>query len=216
MTASLLHYQCSVPFDRIASNMARSPNSESIVEDSSSGGRTVFFVGLAVLLMTVGLVAIAIVLAGNSQTAGPSVRVVRDILIIVMALEFILSGVAFVIFLVQVARLINLVQNEIRPLIGAATDTVNTVRGTAAFVSKTIVEPVNSVNDAVRGLTRLVGDIEAIRRAAGVVMNASTETSSRQRSTSDNFDAPTDVLGPHGRSTAGRPKRRSKGETKES
>lgn len=127
-----------------------------------------------VVLIAVGLLllAAAILLAANAQDAGPGVRVVRDLLIIVMSLEIIIVGAAFTLFLIQLARLVNLIHNEVEPLIDAASETVNTVRGTAAFLSKNLVEPVTAVNSTLRGVSKVVGDVDAIRKAAGVVMSA--------------------------------------------
>jgi len=129
-----------------------------------------------VVLIVLGLLllAAAILLAANAQDAGPSVRVVRDLLIIVMSLEIIIVGAAFTLFLIQLARLVNLIHNEVEPLIDAASETVNTVRGTAAFLSKNLVEPVTAVNSTLRGVSKVVGDVDAIRKAAGVVMSASS------------------------------------------
>jgi len=81
------------------------------------------------------------------------------------------------LFLIQLARLVNLIHNEVEPLIDAASDTVNTVRGTAAFLSKNLVEPVTAVNSTIRGMSKVVGDVDAIRKAAGVAMAAANMAS---------------------------------------
>jgi hypothetical protein len=137
-------------------------------------------IGVAILLITLGLLAIAVVLAGNAQTTAPGVQVIRDLLIIVVTLEVIVVGAAFIVFLIQVARLVNLISNEVEPLIEATSDTVNTVRGTAVFLSKNLVEPVVSMNSTLRGLAKVAGDVDALRKAAGVavqVANAVSPTS---------------------------------------
>jgi hypothetical protein len=61
-------------------------------------------------------------------------------------------------------------------LIQAASDTVNTVRGTATFLSNNLVEPVVAINSAVKGVTRMAQDADAIRQAAGILMSAATGT----------------------------------------
>jgi len=148
-------------------------------------------IGVAILLITLGMLVIAVVLASNAQTTAPSVQVVRDILIIVVTLELIVIGAAVTVFLIQVARLVNLISNEVEPLITATSDTVNTVRGTAQFLSKNLVEPVVSMNSALRGLAKVAGDVEALRKAAGVavqVANAVSPTSTQFTSSVPSVD----------------------------
>jgi len=140
--------------------------------ESSQIGRALLIIGIAIVLITLGLLVIAYVLASNAQTAAPGVRVIRDLLIIIVALEVIIVGVAVTVFLIQVARLVNLISNEVEPLITATSDTVNTVRGTALFLSRNLVEPVMNVNSALKGLAKVAVDVDVLRKAAGMVMEA--------------------------------------------
>jgi hypothetical protein len=64
-----------------------------------------------------------------------------------MALESLVIGVVLVILVVQLAILINLLQNEIRPIIHSTNDTVNTLRGTVVFLSDNLAEPVIKLNE---------------------------------------------------------------------
>ena len=127
---------------------------------------------LGIVLLTAALVVAAVFLAIYAESAAPAVEVVRDLLIIALALELLVMGVAFVVFLVQVARFINLMNNEIQPIITSTSETLNTVRGTAAFLSKNLVEPVIAANAALRGMAKAMKDVEAIRKAAGIAMTA--------------------------------------------
>ncbi|MDX9864189.1 MAG: hypothetical protein RBT34_05220 [Anaerolineaceae bacterium] len=72
---------------------------------------------------------------------------VRDIFIIFMAFESLIIGVALIILIVQLALLTNLLQNEIKPIIDSTNETVNTVRGTATFLSDNLAEPVIKLNE---------------------------------------------------------------------
>ncbi len=73
-----------------------------------------------------------------------------------MALMSLMIGVAVVTLVVQVASLINLVQNEIRPILKATNETVNTLRGTAEFLGENVVEPVVKLNGYLAGLQRVL------------------------------------------------------------
>ena len=89
------------------------------------------------------------------QPATPTDKI-RDIFIIVVALESLIIGVALVVLIVQLASLINLLQNEVRPILKATTDTVNNLRGTAEFLGENVVEPVIKLNGYLAGLYRML------------------------------------------------------------
>jgi amino acid permease len=72
-----------------------------------------------------------------------------------MALESLLLGVALVILIIQLAILINLLQNEIKPILNSTNETVNTLRGTATFLSDNLVEPVIKLNEYLAAFKRL-------------------------------------------------------------
>jgi hypothetical protein len=80
---------------------------------------------------------------------------IRDIMIIIMALEFMFLGVAMMVLIVQLATLINLLQNEIIPIVESTNETANTLRGTTIFLSEHLTEPVIKLNQYLAGLTRL-------------------------------------------------------------
>lgn len=116
---------------------------------------------LFVVLMLGGLVAGAIYLL---QPGAPT-ETLRDIFIILLALEFMVIGLALVILVIQLARLVNLLQNEVRPILESTNQAVNTLRGTAQFLSEKLVNPVVKVN----------GMIAALRRAASMFSSGSTK-----------------------------------------
>lgn len=169
----------------------------------SQGTDTRIVIGVGLLLMVVGfLIVLAVVLAINANAAAPSVRILRDLLIIFMSLEIVIVGAAVTIFVIQLARLVNLIRNEIEPLVSAATETVNTVRGTAMFLSKNLVEPVTSVSSVLRGVGKVAGDVDAIRKAAGIIVEVASGASStgavgRDAMTPANVSSPEHAV--HGR-----------------
>jgi hypothetical protein len=106
--------------------------------------------GVVVLLLLLG-VAIFFLL----QPTAPTDKI-RDIFLIVMALESLVIGVAMIVLIVQLASLINLIQNEVRPILNATNETVNTLRGTAEFLGENVVEPVIKLNGYLAGLRRML------------------------------------------------------------
>lgn len=107
-------------------------------------------IGVIVLLVLLG-VAIYFLL----QPASPTDKI-RDIFIIVVALESLVIGVALIVLIVQLASLINLLQNEVKPILNATSETVNTLRGTAEFLGENVVEPVIKLNGYLAGMTRML------------------------------------------------------------
>ena len=107
-------------------------------------------IGVIVLLVLLGL-AIFFLL----QPATPTDKI-RDVFIIVVALETLVIGVALIVLIVQLASLINLLQNEVKPILHATSDTVNTLRGTAEFLGENVVEPVIKLNGYLAGMTRML------------------------------------------------------------
>ena len=118
---------------------------------------TWFIIGAVVLLALLGL-AIYFLL----QPATPTDRI-RDVFIIVVALESLVIGVALIVLIVQLASLINLLQNEVRPILHATSDTVNSLRGTAEFLGENVVEPVIKLNGYLAGMQRML-ELMGIRR----------------------------------------------------
>ncbi len=89
------------------------------------------------------------------QPATPTDKI-RDVFIIVVALESLVIGVALIVLIVQLASLINLLQNEVRPILHATSETVNTLRGTVEFLGENVVEPVVKLNGYLAGLRRML------------------------------------------------------------
>jgi hypothetical protein len=68
-----------------------------------------------------------------------------------------------IVLITQLASLINLLQNEIRPILNATNETVNTLRGTAEFLGDNVVEPVIKLNGYLAGLYRML-ELMGIRK----------------------------------------------------
>lgn len=108
--------------------------------------------GIVLVVLIAGIVAAVI---GLLQPNTPTDKI-RDIFIIFMALESLLIGVALIVLIVQFASLINLLQNEVRPILDATNETVNHLRGTAEFLGENVVEPVIKLNGYLAGMQRML------------------------------------------------------------
>ena len=139
-----------------ASATATPPSSDLTPEQR----RLVIAAGVVILLVIAGVVAAVYFMAQNPAAT----TVIRDIFIIFMAVESLFIGFALVILMIQLARLTNLLQHEIKPILESTNETVNTVRGTAIFVSENIVEPVMKLNGYVAALSKFFELINLARK----------------------------------------------------
>jgi hypothetical protein len=105
----------------------------------------------AIIIVALLVLAVIVLL----QPSTPTDRI-RDVFIIVVALESLVIGVALIILIVQLASLINLLQNEVRPILSATNETVNHLRGTAEFLGENVVEPVIKLNGYLAGMNRVI------------------------------------------------------------
>lgn len=109
--------------------------------------------------LTVGGVIIAAIVIGFMvfllQSTTDTAKI-RDSFIILMSLELLLIGLTLGLLIIQITKLINLMQNEIKPLLQSANETINTVRGTANFLSDSFVEPVIKMNSAFTSIKKVL------------------------------------------------------------
>ncbi len=122
--------------------------------------RTVVTVAIIVAVILVAVLVIAVVLLLRPDV--PTDRI-RDIFIIVVAFETLVVGIALIVLLVQLASLINLLQNEVRPIIQDTSETVRTLRGTTAFLSESVVDPVIKLNGYLASIQRVL-ELMGIKR----------------------------------------------------
>jgi len=113
------------------------------------------------LVIIAGLVAFAYFLA---TTDIENTSRIRDIFIIFMALESLVIGAALIVLIIQLATLINLFQNEIKPILESTNEAVDTLRGTTRFISNNLVEPILKLNEYLAGFKRLIDLIRPAKK----------------------------------------------------
>jgi ABC-type dipeptide/oligopeptide/nickel transport system permease component len=126
---------------------------EAVQREAERRQRTIAIsAAIIIIVLIAGIIAAVI---GLLQPGTPTDKI-RDIFIIFMALESLLIGVALIVLIVQFASLINLLQNEVRPILDATNETVNNLRGTAEFLGENVVEPVIKLNGYLAGMQRML------------------------------------------------------------
>ncbi|MDI7277578.1 MAG: hypothetical protein QME94_16490 [Anaerolineae bacterium] len=82
----------------------------------------------------------------------PVLTAVRDVAIILLAVQSLVIGVLLIILLLQIRSLTRLLRDEVRPILASAQETMGTVRGTTTIVSEYVVSPVARVASLVAGV----------------------------------------------------------------
>jgi hypothetical protein len=137
------------------------PGAENPAGNDGSGSRKIL-IGLiigGVVILALLILGLYLLLQPTTDTAR-----VRDIFIIFMALESLLLGLVLIILIVQIARLTNLLQNEVKPILESTNETVNTLRGTTTFMSDNLVQPVLKLNEYLAAMTKMMALLGLARR----------------------------------------------------
>lgn len=77
---------------------------------------------------------------------------VRDIAIILIAVETLVVGAFLIVLIWEIRSLTRMLREEILPIINSADQTVRTVRTTTSFVSENLVQPVARLNGFFAGI----------------------------------------------------------------
>ncbi len=127
-------------------------------EDGSSPWLVILIISI-VLIVIAGLVVAVIVLLNHPEQT----EALRDIVIIFVAVESLIIGLALILLIVQISRLTAIIQNEVKPLIDSGNETINTLRGTSQFLSDKMVRPVIKMNSTFAAIRRAVDLIKSGR-----------------------------------------------------
>jgi hypothetical protein len=93
-----------------------------------------------------------------------SLVVVRDIAIILLALESLVIGILLIVTLGRLRELLGILRDEVTPVLKSLQDTAKTVRGTANIVGNTVVTPLIRMNSISTGVMRGILSFFSFRR----------------------------------------------------
>ncbi len=142
-----------------------------VIQHSDSGGWNAtriakwVTVGIVAVLVLIFLAGLALALFTDATQTASKVQVVRDIVIIMLAIEGILIIVGIAVLIVQIARLVNLLQSKTKPILDNAAAAVKSAKGTAEFVGDNVAEPIIKAGGFVAGLRVFLRELGGIRRA---------------------------------------------------
>ncbi|MCB8983894.1 MAG: hypothetical protein H6659_08725 [Ardenticatenaceae bacterium] len=117
-------------------------------------------IGITVALLLMAVFIAFVIWAARYHAA--TIEALRDIFIIALALESCIFGIALMILLVMVIRLVNMLEFEIKPILERTNETIGMVRGTTVFMSENVVKPMTTASSYAagvrRGIRTLFGD----------------------------------------------------------
>ncbi len=94
--------------------------------------------------------------------------IVRDLAIIVLAMQALVVNILLGILIWQVWRMVKMLDTEVKPILQDTQETIGTLRGTATFVSDNVVDPVvKSTRRATKWRGTVVSLTSDLRRATG-------------------------------------------------
>jgi len=123
-------------------------NTSSTSQETPTDSKKFIVISIIAIIFILALVVLATIFLIKPENSKLTEQI-RDVFIIFMALESLVIGIALVVLIVQLSTLINLLQNEIRPIINSTSETVNTLKGTATFISNNLSEPVIKINQLI-------------------------------------------------------------------
>jgi hypothetical protein len=119
------------------------------------------FLYAAVLLFVLAAAGVGLFFVSHDETL---TRTTRDVFLILLALEFMVVGVALTVLVVQFARLLLLLEMELRPMLENANETLDALRGTTMFLSENLVEPVLKLQSSLAGIQRVLEVLGLLRK----------------------------------------------------
>ena len=149
-------------------------------EEQAAKKTQMIIIGVAVAFLVLLVVAVVLMARFPAATV-----VVRDIAIVFVAVTTFLIGLAMILLIFQIQVLIQVLRDEIQPLLRSVTDTASTVRGTTEFVSHNMVSPIIKAAGFTAGVRRVVRDAVGVVKATRPRSRTSVSTSSAEGGNND-------------------------------
>jgi hypothetical protein len=126
--------------------------------------KIVYFVVGGILVLAAALAPLAIGIFADDPSAGAIARM-QAIFVAYTSIFSCVGAILFIALIGVLALLVFQLQNNIVPLLEKVTDTMQTIKGTTAFVSESVVQPIIKTAGAVAGARAAVQTL--MRRSAG-------------------------------------------------
>lgn len=152
--------------------MTENPNTS---ESTERGGIVATIKKIPPVILIAGIILLVIVILffiglafavfGDVQQNGAAIRNIRDVVIIFIALEGILIVLGLALLILQITRLVNLLNTEAKPILENTQQTVKTAQTTVEFVSANIAQPLLRLSGFMSGTTVLFNELFGLKKA---------------------------------------------------
>ena len=115
-------------------------------------------ISVGIVLAVVVLILVLAFLVNHPETT----ETVRDLFIIALALETLVIGTLLVILIYQLIVLIRMLRDDLKPMIESTQQTLDTVKGTATFVSQRVTKPAIAASGYAAGFSRSIRVLKAM------------------------------------------------------
>ncbi|MBS60864.1 MAG: hypothetical protein CL606_06120 [Anaerolineaceae bacterium] len=112
-----------------------------------TGCRLPAIIGITLVLMFVTITVLLVMLVRNPELT----QLVRDILIITLAIVGLFIGIAMIVAIFQITKFIRLLQHDIKPILEQANETLSTVLSTASMVNENLTRPIMKIAGTLSG-----------------------------------------------------------------
>ena len=146
--------------------------------------------GLVALFVVSVLIAVILgIVLGDTNSVSDTVSIIRDLFIILLAVQGMLIGIALIVLILQIAAILNLVENELKPVARSVQETASTIKGTAEFMSENAAAPVIESQAWLAGFATLVREASSLRKAFRRNKESAEDKGDSQNVTEDKGEA---------------------------
>jgi len=117
------------------------------------------------IIVVTFLIGLAFALFSDFEATAARFEIIKNTIFIIMILEGLLIVAAIAILILQIGRLVNLLQNKTKPVLENAQDAVNSAKGTVEFVGENVTEPIVRAGSFMAGARVMIREVGGIRRA---------------------------------------------------
>ena len=135
---------------------ASEKTSVEVTNDEKSGGSKLPLIIIIVLLVLAALIWLFIWL--GPETTG----MIRDIMLIIFALESVITVAAITVLCVNTAKLVNFLKYQVEPILSTTGKTVKKLSGTVSFLCDNAVEPTLEAASTLSGIKNAANGILSI------------------------------------------------------
>lgn len=133
------------------------------IEITGEGIQLSAWAKIGITLGIIAAIVIAILVFGFLVNNQATTETLRDIAIIALAFESLVILTLLAVLIYQLVILIAMLRDDVKPMLEATQETLNTVRGTATFVSERVAKPAIQASGYFSGISRSITVLFALR-----------------------------------------------------